>query len=150
MSIERREQQRFSLNLQARISYRHVEDQSPVIDTVAANISSGGAFLQTAHKFPMAAKVTVEFYLNFDDLKKLRFILSMESLKQLERQKYLGLRQRYRYPPGKRRSRHYFRYRLPAHSDEHPENLINNSCLPLQHSTLVKAERRPLLATFLF
>jgi c-di-GMP-binding flagellar brake protein YcgR len=83
MSIERREQQRFSLNLQARISYRHVEDQSPVIDTVAANISSGGAFLQTAHQFPMAAKITVEFYLCVDDLKKLRFILSMESLKKL-------------------------------------------------------------------
>ena len=83
MSIERREQQRFSLNLQARISYRHVEDQSPVIDTVAANISSGGAFLQTTHKFPMAAKITVEFCLGFEDLKKLRFILSMESLKQL-------------------------------------------------------------------
>ena len=83
MSIERREQKRFSLNLQAKISYRHVEDQSPVIDTVAANISSGGAFVQTAHQFPMAAKVKIEFYLSFDDLKRLRFILSMESLKQL-------------------------------------------------------------------
>ena len=83
MSIERREQKRFSLNLQAKIAYRHVEDQSPVIDTVAANISSGGAFVQTAHKFPMAAKVKIEFYLSFDDLKRLRFILSMESLKQL-------------------------------------------------------------------
>jgi len=83
MSIERREQQRFSLNLQAKISYRHVEDQAPVIDTVAANISSGGAFIQTSHKFPMAAKVQVEFYLTIDDLKRLRFILSMESLRQL-------------------------------------------------------------------
>ena len=83
MSIERREQKRFSLNLQAKISYRHVEDQPPMIDTVAANISSGGAFIQTSHKFPMAAKVKVDFYLNLDELKKLRFILSMESLKQL-------------------------------------------------------------------
>lgn len=54
-----------------------------MIDTVAANISSGGAFVETAHKFPMAAKVKIEFYLSFDDLKRLRFILSMESLKQL-------------------------------------------------------------------
>jgi len=83
MSIERREQERFSLNLQAKISYRHVEDQEPMIDTVAANISSTGAFLQTSHKFPMAAKVKMEFYLSVNDLKKLRFILSMESLKQL-------------------------------------------------------------------
>ena len=83
MSIERREQERFSLNLQAKISYRHIQDQPLMIDTVAANISSGGAFLQTAHKFPMAAKVQVEFYLRVEDLKKLRFILSMESLKRL-------------------------------------------------------------------
>ena len=83
MSIERREQKRFSLNLQAKISYRHVEDQPPMIATVAANISSGGAFIKTSHKFPMAAKVKVEFYLNLDELKKLRFILSLESLKKL-------------------------------------------------------------------
>jgi c-di-GMP-binding flagellar brake protein YcgR len=82
MSIERREQQRFSLNLQARISCRHIEDQPPVIDTVAANISSGGAFVKTNHKFPMAAKVKIEFNLGLEDLKKLRFILTMESLKQ--------------------------------------------------------------------
>ncbi len=87
MSIERREQQRFSLSLQAKISYRHLEDQSMVIDTVAANISAGGAFIQTAHKFPMAAKVKVEFYVSLTDLKRLRFILSMESLRQLTDQK---------------------------------------------------------------
>ncbi len=83
MSIERREQKRFSLNLQAKISHRHTKDQPPIIDTVAANISSGGAFIETAHKFPMAAKVQIEFYLSVEDLKKLRFILSVESLKQL-------------------------------------------------------------------
>ncbi len=83
MSIERREQERISLNLQAKISYRHVSDQPPLIDTVAANISSGGAFIQTTHKFPMAAKVQIEFYLSIKDLQRLRFILSMESLKQL-------------------------------------------------------------------
>lgn len=58
-----------------------------VIDTVAANISAGGAFIQTAHKFPMAAKVKVEFYVSLIDLKRLRFILSMESLRQLTDQK---------------------------------------------------------------
>jgi len=83
MSIERREQKRFSLNLQAKISYRHSTDHAPVIDTVAANISSGGAFVQTSHKFPLAAKVKIEFYLSVEDLKRLRFILSLDSLKQL-------------------------------------------------------------------
>jgi len=83
MPTEQREQQRFCLNLQAKISYRHREDQPPVIDTVAANISSGGAFLRTSHEFPLAAKIAIQFYIGIADLKKLRFILSMESLKQL-------------------------------------------------------------------
>jgi c-di-GMP-binding flagellar brake protein YcgR len=84
MSTNRREQERFSLNLQAKISYRHTTDDSPVFDTVAANISSGGAFVATDHKFPLAAKVSIKFYLSVQDLKKLKFILSMESLKQIK------------------------------------------------------------------
>ena len=40
MSIERRDQERFSLNFQARISYRHIEEQIPEIVTESANISS--------------------------------------------------------------------------------------------------------------
>ena len=84
MSTNRREQERFSLNLQAKISYRHATDESPVIDTVAANISSGGAFVTTDHKFPLAAKVSIKFYLSVQDLKKLKFILTMESLKRIK------------------------------------------------------------------
>lgn len=84
MIQNRREQERFSLNLQAKISYRHAADQSPVFNTVAANISSGGAFLQTTETFPMASKVKIGFYINIEDLKKLKFILSMESLKQVK------------------------------------------------------------------
>lgn len=83
MTRDKRIRERFSLNLQARISYRHSQDQPPVMDTVAANISSGGAFLKTSHPFPMAAKVKVEFLLSFDDMKRLKFILSVESLKKL-------------------------------------------------------------------
>lgn len=84
MSTNRREQERFSLNLQAKISYRHATDQSEVIDTVAANISVGGAFLGTDHKFPMASKVKIKFYLKVSDLQKLKFILSVDSLKQIK------------------------------------------------------------------
>ncbi len=83
MGTERREQERFSLNLQAKISYRHAADQMPVFDTVAANISSGGAFLTTAHNFPVAAKVAIEFLVTIDDLKKLKFILSVDVLRQV-------------------------------------------------------------------
>ena len=84
MSTNRREQERFSLNLQAKISYRHSKNQSQVIDTVAANISSGGAFLATDHQFPLASKVNIKFYLSVEDLRRLKFILSMESLRQIE------------------------------------------------------------------
>ena len=83
MVTNRREQERFSLNLQAKISYRHAASQSPVIDTVAANISAGGAFLATDHTFPLASKVAIKFYLKVSDLQKLKFILSLESLKKI-------------------------------------------------------------------
>lgn len=82
MTRDNRKQERFSLNLQAKISYRHSDDQLPVIGTVAANISSGGAFLKTTHPFPMAAKVQIEFLLSLEDVKRLKFILSLESLKK--------------------------------------------------------------------
>jgi hypothetical protein len=83
MPSDKRTRERFSLNLQARISYRHSDNQLPVLDTVAANISAGGAFLRTSHPYPLAAKVKVEFLLSFDDVKRLKFILSVESLKNL-------------------------------------------------------------------
>ena len=82
--VEKRTQERFFLNLQAKITYRHIDDhQPPVIDTVAANISGGGVFLETSHPFPMAAKVAIEFLISLDDLKKLRFILSVEALRKI-------------------------------------------------------------------
>lgn len=87
MSIERRDQERFSLNLQARISYRHSEEQIPQIQTESANISSAGIFVKTDHKFPISSKVKIDLYLDLEDLKKLKFILSMESLKQLTTRK---------------------------------------------------------------
>lgn len=80
---EKREQERFTLNLQARITYRHAGEGAPVVDTVAANISSGGAFLETSHPFPMAAKVEIEFHISVNDLYRLKFILSPESLRRL-------------------------------------------------------------------
>lgn len=82
MSIDKRQQERFSLNLQAKISYGE-DGSSQKINTMAANISPGGAFLSTDLDIPMAEKVKIEFYLDIDDLKKLKFILSMEALKQL-------------------------------------------------------------------
>lgn len=84
MSTERREQERFSLDLQSRISYRYTaNDIPPTVDTMAVNVSSGGTLLRSDHLFPMASKVKIDFYIHIDDLKKLKFILSLASLKQL-------------------------------------------------------------------
>lgn len=83
MSIERRKQERFSLNIQAKISAPGKQYSAPVIETVTANVSAGGAFLETSHHFPIASRVGMEFLVTYDDLKKLRFILSIESLKKL-------------------------------------------------------------------
>ncbi len=83
MSTERREQERFFLNLQAKISAEQKGSPAPLVETVAANISAGGAFLETSHPFPIASKVRMEFLVTYEDLKKLRFILSSESLKKL-------------------------------------------------------------------
>ena len=84
MTSERRRGERFSLELEARITYRH-NDTSPLVETVSADISDGGAFLQTDHHFSMASKVQIEFLLSLKDLKKLRFILSMDSLRSLSK-----------------------------------------------------------------
>ncbi len=82
---ERRLQERFSLHLKARISSQPDTGQDSFQEeTTAANISTGGAFIQTKQKLPMASKVYLEFCLAFDDLKKLRFILSLESLRACE------------------------------------------------------------------
>ena len=81
-SKERRQQQRFSLDLQAKISTEAVNGvQLFHEETIAANISSGGALILTDRKLPIASTVQLEFFLAFEDLEKLRFILSVESLR---------------------------------------------------------------------
>jgi hypothetical protein len=82
MNTEQRDQQRFSLNLEAKVSYRRTKEDAAIINTVAANISAGGAFLKTLHPFPMAAQIKIKFRVNYNDLKKLKFILSIDSLKR--------------------------------------------------------------------
>lgn len=87
MADEQRIQQRFTLNLQAKMSYSFDEAGSDTyIATVAANISSGGAFLTTSQQLPLACRVRVEFLLSMDDLKKLKVVASVETLRQLASQ----------------------------------------------------------------
>ena len=81
-SQERRQQQRFSLDLQVKIS---AETRTGEVlfheETTTANISSGGAFIRTDHKFPLAGTIQLEFCLALEDQKKLHFILSVAGLR---------------------------------------------------------------------
>lgn len=84
MPNERRLQERFFLNLKTRISYRFIDEASnQAIETVTANISSGGAFIETTQQLPLSSKVQVEFLVSFDELKKLKFILPVQALKSI-------------------------------------------------------------------
>ncbi len=79
---ERRVQQRYSLNLKVKLSVASKNGEAVFTDdTIAANISAGGAFILTDKKLPLAGLVQMEFLLAFKDLEKLRFILSVESLR---------------------------------------------------------------------
>jgi c-di-GMP-binding flagellar brake protein YcgR len=78
---ERREQERFSLHLQTRIMAESGTGITPFLEFVTADISAGGAFIETSRPLPMASRVRVEFFLSLDELAKLRFILARESLK---------------------------------------------------------------------
>jgi c-di-GMP-binding flagellar brake protein YcgR len=81
-SQERRQQQRFSLDLQVKITAETETGECLFHEeTIAANISSGGAFILTNRKLPIAGTVQLEFLLALEDLQKLRFILSVESLR---------------------------------------------------------------------
>ncbi len=83
-SKERRLQQRFSLRIQAKLSTEADSSGNGItLEVIATNISSGGAFLETNVQIPLASKVYLEFLIDYEELKKLRFILSVESLKQL-------------------------------------------------------------------
>ncbi|MDR3630305.1 MAG: PilZ domain-containing protein [Desulfocapsaceae bacterium] len=79
---EQRLQPRFSLDLQVKISARTLNNREVFHEeTIAANISAGGAFIITDRQVPLASTIEMEFFLALDDLKKLQFILSVESLR---------------------------------------------------------------------
>lgn len=82
-SKERRLQERFSLQIQVKLSAAtDVSGKEVSEEITATNISAGGAFLETNTQIPLATKVYLEFLVDYEQLKKLRFILSLESLKR--------------------------------------------------------------------
>jgi hypothetical protein len=81
-SHDRRKQERFSLDIQAKLSADVMNNGQKITEeTLATNISSGGAFVTTSLQLPLASKVYLEFLVDYEQLKMLRFILSLESLK---------------------------------------------------------------------
>ncbi len=78
---ERRLKERFNFDIPAQIS-RDPQTLSHGAQGKAsvANISSGGVFISTTETFPLASKVYLKFLVSYDQLKKLRFILSHKSL----------------------------------------------------------------------
>lgn len=82
--VEKRLQERFSMQLPVKVSTNSGSGPELQYETTTANISSGGAFIRTAEPLPIACKVHLEFLVSFIDLKKLRFVLSLDLLRQFE------------------------------------------------------------------
>ena len=82
--LEQRLQERFSKTLPVRVSTDTDSGTEVRFETVTANICSSGAFISTAEPLPIACKLYLDFFVTLYDLKKLRFILSLESLRQSE------------------------------------------------------------------
>jgi len=50
------------------------------MEFLTANISAGGAFIETERPLPLASKVRLDFLFSLEDLQMLKFILSLETL----------------------------------------------------------------------
>jgi PilZ domain len=78
---EQRLHQRYSLRIQCKIIAETLSGKTPMMEFLTANISAGGAFVETDTPLPLASKVRLEFLLSLDDLQTLKFILSLTTLK---------------------------------------------------------------------
>ena len=82
--IDQRLQERFSMELPVRVSTGTDSDLTVQFEAVIANISSGGAFIGTDNPLPVSSKVFLEFLISLQELKKLKFILSLETLRRFK------------------------------------------------------------------
>jgi len=79
---ERRMHERFSMRIQAKMTAETLSGKTPMMEFLTANISAGGAFIETDHPLPLVSKVRLEFLLSLEDLQMLKFILSLKTLKE--------------------------------------------------------------------
>ncbi|MBU0946180.1 MAG: PilZ domain-containing protein [Proteobacteria bacterium] len=87
MSRERREQERYPLLIQSKMTAETLSGQTPILEFVTANISTGGAFIVTDHPLPLVSKVRLEFLISLEELTTLKFVLSQESLRNWKGQR---------------------------------------------------------------
>lgn len=78
---EQRAHERYPLRIQCKMTAETLSGKTPVMDFLTANISAGGAFIETDTPLPLASKVRLEFLLSLEDLQTLKFIVSLETLK---------------------------------------------------------------------
>jgi len=82
LPLEQRLHERFTMHLPVRVALISGTDIETFGELITANISSGGAFISTDQPLPVASRIAMEFLISFVDLKKLRFILSLDSLRR--------------------------------------------------------------------
>lgn len=78
---EQRAHPRYPLQIQCKITAETLSGKTPMMEFLTANISAGGAFVETETPLPLASKVHLVFLLSLEDLQTLKFILSLETLK---------------------------------------------------------------------
>lgn len=69
------------MRIQTKVTAETLSGKTPMMELLTANISAGGAFIETDHPLPLVSKVRLEFLLSLENLQNLKFILSLESLK---------------------------------------------------------------------
>ena len=82
--IDKRLQQRFSMKLPVRVLTGTETDLKVQFEGIIANISSGGAFIATESPLPVSSRVYLEFLISIEELQKLKFILSLETLRRFK------------------------------------------------------------------
>lgn len=78
---ERRHHERFSMEIQVKMTAETRSGKTPMMEFLTANISAGGAFIETDAPLPLASRVRLEFLLALENLETLKFIVSLETLK---------------------------------------------------------------------
>jgi len=82
MTRENRLRDRYSIEIPVKVSNKPFSETQATFDATLSNISSGGVFISSDQDFPVASKLYFEFAIRFEDLTRLQFILSVNSLKK--------------------------------------------------------------------